>query len=946
MYSVYIGIEIVAILLTFIAIVLIMQMDGSNTQKMMVCFMIGVLIQNASNLFEVLSTEPAGAIVAIKLQYLGACFVPLFFSQFIYLYCHQYQPKWLFRGVAIVDLIVLAFVWTCDHNHLFYKDMKFITNGDHPHFVFTYGFGFWLFIWLGVLLPYGAAAWALIRSFMEDYYQKRRKMYIIIILLSIIPAATLLLRAGQRMKDYDLVPLVLALMLASVVIFVWSRRNYDLSRAAAETVLHELKDGVIFLDEEQRIVGYNPITEEIFPDVDKRIIGKTVTKIRNFPEEILSDQGSQEFQMDDRHFEGHLEPVNDKDGTLLGYIILIFNITQRKRLMVESIEMREKAEAANKAKSEFMAAMSHEMRTPMNAIVGFAELIKEESLGRKVYQYACDIKNASGRLLEIFNDIWDISSVEAGKMELEPKDYSTKKFLQEISDKVTAAAEKKGLLFEQIASDSLPAGLHGDVTRLRQVLDNVLDNAIKFTKEGRISMVIDGDYITNDQIMLKILIRDTGIGIEEKNLQKIFNNFEQVDSSGTRSVEGTGLGLSVAKNIVELMNGRISAESTLGQGSTFTILIPQKVTDQRRYLEVPEEVVESKEEIIMFFAPDCHVLIVDDNLINRKIVRGMLKNYGFQIEEAESGYEAIDFVKEQKYDIIFMDHMMPDMDGVETTQILREDCGENGKYPVVIALTANILEDIREMFLSNGFQDFVAKPIDRMPLHKVLSKWVPDDKKQEAIEPAVADNVDMDEIAELFINGINVKKALEQHTGNLNEYLEILNLYHIDGSRKIEYLQTLIEKEDYTNYRIEVHALKGASANIGAQELADLAALLEKAAIDSDTEYIANNHDAFIEAYKTLLGEIKAVLDKQKKKETQEQENIPKESLADADITNHIKEALAALEHFKSKECKEKVEWLLDHELTDSLRQTLVDVQNKLQLYEDDDAEELLRSLI
>ena len=561
MYSVFVGVQIVGILLTFVAIALIIHMDGSNAQKMMVCYMIGVLVQSTGNLFEVLSKEPAEALVAIKLQYLGAVFIPLFFSEFIFLYCNQRQPKWIFQILGLVDLCVLLMVWTCERHQMFYEYMEYITKGDHPHFEFIYGWGFSLFVWVGALFPFALAIWALIRSLLEDYYQRRKRLYIVFITLALIPVVALVMRAGDHMKEYDVVPPTLAIVLSFVVIFVWSRRDYDLSRAAAETVLHEIEDGVIFLDDEQKIVGYNPAIEEIFYDLDKRMIGKMVTKIHHFPEEILLDDENREFDLDDRHFEGHMESVTDEKDNLLGYVILIFDITQRKRLIMESIEMREKAEAASKAKSEFMAAMSHEMRTPMNAIVGFAELIKEESLGRKVYQYACDIKDASGRLLEIFNDIWDISSVEAGKMELEQKDYSMKRFLQEISDSVTVAAEEKGLVFEQRISNSLPAGFHGDEGRFRQVLNNVLDNAVKFTNEGHITMVVDGNYIADDRMMVKIVIKDTGIGIEEKNLRTIFYNFEQVDSSVNRSVEGTGLGLSVAKNIIELMGGSISVDS-------------------------------------------------------------------------------------------------------------------------------------------------------------------------------------------------------------------------------------------------------------------------------------------------------------------------------------------------------------------------------------------------
>ena len=943
MSNLFLVMQIIALLLTFVAIALVIHMDGSNAQKMMVCFMMGVLVQNAGNLFEALSRGPGEALVAIKLQYLGACFVPLFFGQFIFIYCNQYRPKWLFNLLGLISLLVMLSVWTCDYHSIFYKEMRYVSGGTHPHYEFSYGIGFWVFIILGALMPFGLAVFALIRAIFENNYQRRKKHYIMVIALAVIPTAALLLRAGQLMKDYDLVPPVLAIVLSSVVIVVWSRHNYDLSHAAADVVLYTTSNGVIFLDDEQKIVGFNPAAEKIFEDMNKKMVGKTITKIQSFPEKIISEKGKQEFSIDDRYFEGYMEPVIDKDNTLLGYIILIFNITESKRLMMESMKMRERAEAANRAKSEFMAAMSHEMRTPMNAIVGFAELIKEESLGRKVYQYACDIKDASGRLLEIFDDIWDMSSMEAGKLEIIPKDYNIRNLLRNVSEKAETAAKEKGLLYSMTVDESLPVGYFGDQDRVKQVLDHVLDNAVKFTDIGRISLTVEGEKRSKEQVLLRFIITDTGIGIEEKNLQKIFYNFEQVDSSESRNADGTGIGLSVSKNIVELMGGTLGVESQIGKGSTFTICIPQDIRDEKTIGESIKEAPDQKEEPVMFSAPDCHILIVDDNLINRKIAQGMLKDYGFQIDEAESGQEAIDLVKEQKYDIIFMDHMMPEMDGMEATGIIRKECGKNGEEAVVVALTANAMKGAREMFLSNGFQDFVVKPIDRMLLHNVLSKWIPDEKKESAIAQVAFNDIGFDEIEGIFVKGINIKKVMEQHAGNLSEYLDILNLFYLDGMRKTELIQKLKDEKDYENYKIEVHGLKSASANIGAQDLSKQAEFLETAAASANGEFIDHNHDSMIESYKKLLSEIKNLLDKRKIKE---QQNNPKEALEKDVILKSLGEALEALEHFKSKDAKDKLERLLEYDLQDKLYRSIQEIQNKLQLYEDEEAEELLRNLI
>ncbi len=943
MYGIFVGIQLTGILLAFVAIALIMHMDGSNAQKMMVCFMIGVLVQNAGNLFEAMATEPAEAVVAIKLQYLGACFVPLFFSQFIFLYCNRPGPRRVFACLGVIDIVILASVWLCDRYPFFYRKMEFVREGGHPHFIFEYGWGFWLFLLFGAFIPFGLVMAALVRTVLRDSYQRRKKHYLSFIALCIIPAGTLLLRAVQGMQDYDLVPPTLSIVLSSVVILVWSRRNYDLSKAAAETVLHEIRDGVLFLDDEQRIVGYNPAMSAIFPDLSDQMIGKKVTGIRHFPQEIMVSGGKPEFDLEGNHFEGHIEPVNDKNNTLLGYIILIFDITQTKRLVMESIEMRQKAEAASRAKSEFMATMSHEMRTPMNAIVGFAELIKEESLGRKVYQYACDIKSASGRLLDIFNDIWDISTMEAGRMQLAQKDYGVKKMLMEAAEDARGAAEEKGLEFQLEISGELPVELNGDEERIRQVLRNLLDNAVKYTNAGRVRFKAEPDGPVGERVTVKFTVQDTGIGIEKENLQKIFRNFEQVDSSESRSVEGIGLGLSVAKNLTELMGGKLEAESVLGEGSIFTVRIPQKVTDGRTIAALPGGISDAGQKIIMFSAPESRVLVVDDNLINRKIAKGMLRNYDCQVDEAESGAEAIALVNARKYDIIFMDHMMPEMDGMEAARIIRKECGENGRNVVIVALTANVIGGIEDMFLENGFQDFVAKPMDRISLHRVMSEWIPEDKKREPEVRLVREEIDLEEIEGIFIHGVDIKKVMEKHAGSLGEYLDILNLFYMDGMRKAVYLQTLREQKDYGNYRIEVHALKGAAGNIGALELARQAELLEMAAADGNEEVLSANHDSLLENYNMLLQEIRQILDKRKQKE---EWNHPRLPIGEEEVTAGLKEALQALEHFRSKDSREKVEWLLEHDLEGELKQRLQEVKRRLQLYEDDEAEELLRGLI
>ena len=394
--------------------------------------------------------------------------------------------------------------------------------------------------------------------------------------------------------------------------------------------------------------------------------------------------------------------------------------------------MREQAEAANRSKSNFLANMSHEIRTPMNAIVGMSELLIEESKGRKIQEYAYDIKTAALNLLAIINDILDFSKVEAGKMDLVEDEYSVIEEMQDTINLVKIAAEQKGLQFKINLADNIPGKLYGDAGRIRQVLINILNNAIKFTKEGYIRLDVTGQYIASDVIDLKLVVEDTGIGIKKEDLTAIFESFRQLDMNRNRQCEGTGLGLAITKQLISLMDGDIQVESEYGKGTRFTIHIKQRVVDKTTIAETGKQTSSAKsaeEEKPTSFNGDYRVLLVDDNAMNRKVANAMLKTYNFKLAEADSGKAAIERIKHMKYDMILMDHMMPEMDGVEATKIIREECGENGKNAIIIALTANAINGAREMYLENGFDDFLSKPFDRKQLQDLLEKWVPNGDK-------------------------------------------------------------------------------------------------------------------------------------------------------------------------------------------------------------------------
>ena len=395
------------------------------------------------------------------------------------------------------------------------------------------------------------------------------------------------------------------------------------------------------------------------------------------------------------------------------------------------------------------------------------------------------------------------------------------------------------------------------------------------------------------------------------------------------------------------MKGSIEVESVFGEGTTFTVTLPQKIVDSRSLEEMPNVPGKQLEKMETFVVSNYKVLVVDDNLINRKVACGFLKKYGFDLTEAASGPEAIELVKKTKFNMIFMDHMMPDMDGIEAVRIIREECGVNGKMPVVIALTANAMDGMREVFLKNGFQDFIAKPLDRKPLNEILSKWIPNPYKllKKMDEPAAKNLVHM-EYEDIRIPGIETEEAKKHHTGNAEQYLELLQLYCMDGRRKIDYLADLLEKKDYQNYRIEVHGLKSASANVGAMELSNQAREQEEAAVRGDEEFIELHSAELLSCYKKLLKDIDNFLDRKNSADKDERQEEDGAFIDLRAVIAQIREALELLENFRSKECAAKIDGLMNYQLDYVTDSRLKEIREQLKMYEDDKAEELLHSLI
>ncbi|MDD6215336.1 MAG: ATP-binding protein [Roseburia sp.] len=423
------------------------------------------------------------------------------------------------------------------------------------------------------------------------------------------------------------------------------------------------------------------------------------------------------------------------DDTILPTIGIVFYITSLAihsglKLASENFMVTE----ASRAKSNFLANTSHDIRTPLNAILGFNDLILRDSEEEKTKEYAASIKNAGNSLLDIINNILDLSKLESGKLELEEAEYSTEQAIDNVTSMIRALAQKKNLTLDVVIDEKLPKYLIGDKVRIRQVLVNLLTNAVKYTKEGGVKLEVK--VVEKNEASCKILfvVEDTGIGIREEDRERLFKKFERLDSEKNRNIEGTGLGMSIVVKLLESMNSKIELESVYGKGSKFYFVLEQKMADDACvgvYLQKKKLLFEQEEENILI-APDARVLIVDDVMLNLQVAKGLLEVMKMQIDTAESGQEAIDLTLQNHYDLILMDHMMPGMDGIAATREIRKLADTTGdsyyKKVPILALTANALSGMREKFLQEGMQDYISKPVEEKTLVDAVTKWLPQEK--------------------------------------------------------------------------------------------------------------------------------------------------------------------------------------------------------------------------
>jgi CheY-like chemotaxis protein/HPt (histidine-containing phosphotransfer) domain-containing protein len=512
--------------------------------------------------------------------------------------------------------------------------------------------------------------------------------------------------------------------------------------------------------------------------------------------------------------------------------------------------------------------MSHEIRAPLNAIIGFSEILLRKELPGDVYTDLEKIHRSGSVLSEIISDILDISKIESGNLNLVPVTYGISSLINDTIHLNLVRIGSKPINFTLNIDDTIPSAFTGDELRVKQILNNLLSNAIKYTSGGNVTLDIRWEKQGENTAALTFKVSDTGQGIKQEDLGKIFTRYLQLNSVVNRSIEGTGLGLSITRTLVELMGGAITVESEYGRGSTFTAVIRQeiadagsigeKTADNLRKFRFTGSGKQNKRNMFRTRIPDGRVLVVDDMQANIDVARGLMLSYGITTDGVTDGPGAVELVRseKQRYDLIFMDHRMPGMDGIETARAIRALGTEYAQTVPIAALTANAVVENVDFFLRNGINDFLAKPIDIQKLNEILEKWMPREKQ---VKTTIG--LKTEEARERFppVPGVDIDEGILNTGGTLDGYRRILGIFLKDTETRLPQIQAAREKGDYEHYALLVHAIKGAFRIIGAGEAAETAARAEESARARDADALAVEHEAFVEQLSLMTQKIAEV---------------------------------------------------------------------------------------
>lgn len=726
MYSFLVGFQILMVLGCFVFVIIMTRQRENMLSKLMLCVGFFGAIQNAGYLLEMLSRNISEAMTAVRVEFLGGAFMSSFLFLFVARYCGYNIPAKLEALMFSVDGLVLLCIWGYRYTPVYYSRVSFVTEGLFPHLILEKGPLHYIF--LIHMFIHMIACFVMTMLTNRRFKNSKQKVNLIALgICSIFPIPGFLCGIFQWIEGYDAVPACEGLSIIAFGIVIVFYHIFDITVSAHEDIIKTMDEAVLIVDVDSGFVEANDKAKELFQSLSRFRKGEQICQ-ENL-KEVFAVNNYFEYVTCNHTFEVHANKIWN-NRMLVGYSIVFVDMTQSKRQLEQMQLLKANAEKANRAKSEFLARMSHEIRTPINAVIGMNEMVLRESSQDDVKKYSMDIKTSAHALLGIINDILDFSKIESGKMEIVPTEYELNSMLNDLYNMFSLRAREKGLHFEVNVDPKLPSKLYGDDIRIRQVLINLMTNAVKYTRKGTVTFEVAGEREGADAV-LHFSVRDTGIGIRQEDIPKLFSAFERIDEEKNRDIEGTGLGMNISLQLLKLMHTDLQVESVYGEGSRFFFALPQGVVDAEpigNFQERAKKVAREHNYHASFTSPEAEILLVDDNRVNRRVFCGLLKQTKVQITDVGSGRECLDHIRQKHYDLIFLDHMMPEMDVMETMQHMKEMEDNLCKDTPVIMLTANAITGAKEQYLEAGFDDFLAKPIDQAKLERLMMHWMPQEK--------------------------------------------------------------------------------------------------------------------------------------------------------------------------------------------------------------------------
>lgn len=825
-----------------------------------------------------------------------------------------------FMGSYAIFLLLLL---TDSSHHCFYRQLD-VQIGKNGYYVFQihHGIGFYLFYIVLILTSFFSFYLAL------KYYKRTkdnigymlRKRAHILLQVSVMPLIIAVLYLFEGKSAYSSTCIGIGVT-AGLLIHTLNHFNYmEVIQNAKALVADNMDLGLLVFDVDSNFLEANRFMEEHFPE-----IWETPDFMKESEEfhDVMNGIRSK-ITWKDRIYNCQKSKVRTQSGVLIGYALTVYDITELEEYTRQLEKLKEEAERANAQKTKFLTNVTHEIRTPMNTILGMSEIAIRKNTAKDIEGTLKSIYREGEGVLEMINTLLDVSKLESGTIELAHEKYEMETLLYEVSNMVYMNMHSHELDYRIEVEEGFPSAFYGDRMRVREIFQNLLGNALKYTESGTITLSLGGEPEGN-RFKIKLSVKDTGVGMEENDKEQIFQRFKRTKNARTEKVFGAGLGLNITMNLVKMMDGNITVQSRLNEGTTFFAYFYQEVADSEALFikNMTREMAVAHMEGNSFFDqinvcfPGAHILIVDDMESNLRVEQGLMQLYGIEPEMVNSGKKALELVKKNKYDIIFLDHMMPQMDGIETLQRLRKM--ENGEETPIVAITANAVAFTTDFYEKSGFDGSLTKPLHTSELLEVLKRFIPEKiqtketLKQEEILPIKS-----------LMPEIDCTIGIKNIGGNPEKYHEILQVYYREVSQMMEVIPDYAN-DDLEQFRISVHGIKGSSRNIGAEKLADAALQLEEWAKAGKQTEILEELENFLKTLDGVMTRIDTYL-----KETVEQVERDGDFLPELELSS-VYQILKALSEFDMDEAEECVKELYKNRYADDAEAVLEELKRYIE---------------